>query len=60
MSSRVRLIALIALFGCLSKPNLVETDFVRTLLGANKEPENWLHIPELPSVSAIACSPDWV
>jgi alcohol dehydrogenase (cytochrome c) len=42
MSPRVRLILLVALFGCLSNPIWSRQISFERILGANKEPENWL------------------
>src|SRR5213078_2195277 len=42
MSPRVRLIVLVALFGCFSSPAWSGQISFERLLGANKEPENWL------------------
>ncbi len=42
MSPRVRLIVLVALFGCLSSPIWSRQISFERILGANKEPENWL------------------
>jgi alcohol dehydrogenase (cytochrome c) len=42
MSPRVRLIPLVALFGCLSSPIWSRQISFERILGANKEPENWL------------------
>jgi len=42
MSPRVRLILLVALFGCASDPVWSRQISFERILGANKEPENWL------------------
>ena len=42
MSPRVRLIVLVALFGCFSIPVWSRQISFERILGANKEPENWL------------------
>src|SRR5712671_1476547 len=42
MSPRVRLIVAVTLFGCLSSPIWSRQISFERILGANKEPENWL------------------
>src|SRR5258708_19230858 len=42
MSTRVRVIALMGLFGCISNPIWSRQISFERILGANKEPENWL------------------
>jgi len=42
MSPRVRLIVAVTLFGCLSSPIWSRQISFEHILGANKEPENWL------------------